>query len=711
MYSCHMAETSINASDLDRGAVGAHDATGEATSELPGPIANLVDQTRGGVGQLTLSPSSIAVLAGVRRSTVSSWRSPARNRGFPAAVAGTTSRPLFSGADVATWLKANDLWPGDEVFLGRMPEVVLSQLADALGVSPRVSWDVGAKFLETACLFKMAMASGVEFRRLSVAELRSCGRKVAASRPAWLELLDPDDLGDSWDETAGVGAQSSETGVLIDLMNEMLRIFSDRLAEWSQRIVRALMTRNEFQETGPRGEGTSTDRDQSGVDDEPIAMIPRLEALIAALQRQEARGDEAEDLVVVDLSVGMGDSLISLCGSESDGIWYLGVEGDERQYLAARRRAFIVDAPLEIHNVDILAEDLPTNLQADLIIADARSAALRNSNFDYGSRIRPHDSRWTLGIPQGEMAWAMIAMAHLAPHGLALIATSDGGHVNDQDETILRRMVSRGWVQEMKRIGDGRTYWTVAREPAASTISVSFLGKSRKVPIEWIQANPQSDVRTLLVEYATVDLPAMRSALKSAKSGYERAAGRLVDALGTAGATLIGQLPDRTDQPGPPSSPGSPRQVNRMTVSDMADAGFLRIVTGRKRPSPTETHADVVVDLDAGVVASLAGVGVELAPRGFVLRVLRPDDLDPGYLAVALMGPRNQKLRDDQRKPRLIDRLKSFEVPILPPAKQRALAEAITRIRNVRELSTSLASYADDLEGSLLQSAWYGAIE
>jgi hypothetical protein len=664
---------------------------------------------------------------------------------------------------VVEWLAENGHWDRDR-FLRLIPGVVLAQLAESLEVSPDARRDVGMELLETACLARMALLSGhqppreddraKEIRNLG--PLRSVGKKAAATRPEWAVLV-----GAAED---GVDKEVSDRPGLADDVSELIQ-FSNLMLIWAvasestrqlDRISRRIVA--EFFQprvTYPITVGGQDYRDASwseayhgaewGTPTGPGKAASNAvgdayaAVLLAKQSRRSAAGQRSKDsgpLTVVDPCAGIGTDLLSMADNVSrpernspgsqPAVRFVGFESDNDRLLIARRRAFLADLEIEFHHADVLAEDRMAGLNVDLIVA-LSPPEVGGTDYDYKSSIKPHDSRWIYGIPEGELAWIMQAITHLAQGGRAVVKTSPEMTRTGGNSRILRDLVGDGWLETLS-MGPKEDLWTLSQEPGRRSFEVSQRSAagettSSEIQTSWLMQHWSADLHTLLLDQIERNPRQIWGQMHDAADRVKRAARDLSTPLDAVEGNIIGmeRLAENSQSISPATGAvGGPTSALR--IGELARAGYLEILspnqwkpgaprTDRSPRTPVELRdTDVVVHLDNGIRAMQWIPSISWTPKSFVLRVRNIEELNPAYLAYALAGSWNERIRVDQGRPRLVERLKEFEVPMLTPSDQAQAEDAILWIQILRNHAQELAQRAQALETSLLNAIRFGAV-
>jgi hypothetical protein len=722
---------------------------------------------------MLVSSSSVALLADVSRSTVSSWRNPTRKRGFPEPAGGSGDRPLFTLLSVVEWLARNGYWDEGR-FLRLIPGVILSQLAESLEVVPDGRRDTGMQLLETACLAKMALLSGYQPPRTEdqteqIRDLRAAGKNAAATKPEWgiLVAAAEDGIDTLKSDRPGLADDVSELVQFANLMLVWAASSTSQVDKIGRRIVAEFFqprvtypitvggqtyrdaswseTHHSVEWGTPTGPGKAA-RDAVG-DAHAAVLLARQSPRPSAGQRGKDRGL----LTVVDPCAGIGSDLLAMAdnvrpktnGSGSQPpMRFIGFESDEDRLMIARRRAFLADLQIEFHHADLLADDRMAGLDADLIVAVSRPA-VEGAGYDYEASIKPHDSRWIYGIPEGGLAWIMHAVNHLAPDGRAVVRTPPEMTRTGGNSLILRGLVGNGWVETIS-LGPKEDLWTLSHEPDRPSVKVSqrsAAGKTASMEIQtsWLMQHWPADLRTLLLDQIERDPQQIWIQLHDAAGRVKGAAEDLITPLNLVEGNITGmqRLAENRQPASPASTSGTSGPANVLSLGELAKAGYLEILSPKQwRPATAGTDeesgttvemrdTDVIVQLDDGrrkerswvmheegerICAQRWTPSIVWTPKSFVLRVRNIEELNPAYLACALTGSWNERIRSDQSKPRLVDRLKAFEVPMLTPSDQEEAQDAIVSIQILRNHAELLATRAQKLETSFLNAIRYGAV-
>lgn len=705
---------------------------------------------------MLVSSSSIAILAGVSRSTVSSWRNPARRRGFPEPTGGTGSRPLFTLLDVTQWLAKNRYWDEGR-FLKLIPGVNLSQLAESLEVSPSARVDTGMKLLETACLAKIALLSGFKpASETTIEELRTAGLLAASTRPEW-EILVGATEDDADAGNAGRAENLSEdVADLLQFANLMLVWAAGDSISKVDSIARRIVA--EFFQpriSYPLAVGAEVYRDTAWSEEYhdvtwevPTGPGTAVRAAVVAAVHAKGTGRtsprkseiDRDPLTVIDPCTGIGNALLSIADDIRRNnlnpaglpVRFVGFESDDRQLLIARRRAFLANIPIEFHHANLLEEDHMTGLDADVMVAlppsSSNATPGNSSGYAYETSIKPHDSRWVYGIPTGELAWIMHAITHLRRAGKAVVRTPSAMIQAGGNDQVLRGLMSSGWVEQLS-LGKSEDLWTLSYQPERKAVTVADRSSGKEaaasaIQTSWLMQHWSADLRMLLLDQSKRDPKRIGIQLDAATRKVTSEAENLKLALAFVEGNITGidRLVERAGASSSSTLTGTTgSSVNRMSVGELSKTGYLEILSSKKwKPAASGADegdttveildTDVVVQLDDGIHTRRGPWTTPLTAKSFVLRVRKIEELTPAYLEYVLPGSWNERIRADQSKPKLADRLRAFEVPMLTPADQAEVEDAITWISLLRNHAQLLARESESLETSLLNAIRYGAV-
>jgi hypothetical protein len=355
------------------------------------------------IGDATLTASGIARLAGVGRAAVSNWRR--RYSDFPAPVGGTPTSPYFSAREIDDWLRRQ----------GKLTQASTAQWA----------W----RHIET---YQPAAQIG---DALSIAGAYLLARSEQPARNS--TVLNPKQL--------ATRLRSIDHG-LAEMVGTLLP------AEWGPQLSTVLHA-----------------VDQLARENEPEAAFEYLhnQYLTSAQSMSGLAGtpDTVAEIMVTlagtghrtfDFTCGTGSILRMAAQRALDSGTPTQCYAQEirKQYaLIALIRLWFVhrrtqragqlhDAAPLLHIGDSLLADAFPDLRADVVV----------SNFPFGIHDWGHDqlvydARWSYGLPprtEPELAWVQHALAHLAPHGTAVVLMPPAASTRPAGRRIRAELVRRG---------------------------------------------------------------------------------------------------------------------------------------------------------------------------------------------------------------------------------------------------------------------------
>ena len=622
--------------------------------------------------QAMVTAAEVARLAGVGRAAVGNWRR--RHQDFPRPVGGSDSSPTFRLTEVRSWLRAQ----------GKLGAHSLRELA----------WQE----VEAAA----SGGSVVDAVAAAAAYLAGASGTEALPTPVRQAL---DDL------SAEVGAETAVEQLcarLVEAYSRQLVITPPELAD--------LMVELAGEATGP----------------------------------------------VLDPACGIGSLLRAAPGSGP-------VIGQELHLgLAALARARLAFG----HDQSLVR--VGDSLRADAFPGVEAAVVLCNPPFNerqWGAEELQYDPRWVYGLPpraESELAWVQHCLAHLRPGGRAVLVMPPGVASRRSGRPIRAELLRRGALRAIVSLPAGAAapshlamHLWVLEQPGPARLPRGLLlvdaaagtparieelgwptvvervraawglldadepgdgGSARIVPViellddevdltpgRHLQVAPDpSDVEPIrhrlvaLLESVGALLPAVAPV-----SGSARRPMTTVGELAKQGVVLVRQQGGRFDVAG--DRTGDPVLTARDVIAGRTPSGRLAgaepLDAVRLRPG------DVVVPTVAPRPAALVvqEAGALLGPN---LQLLRPDRdrLDPWFLAGFLRSGEAVRAAASLSGTYRID-VRRVELPRVPPAEQRRLAETFRRLA---EFGTALGTAADlgrELERTLLDGIAAGLLE
>lgn len=638
-----------------------------------------------------VSPSDIADIAGVTRGAVSNWRK--RTSTFPAPVAGTASKPLFSRAAVLEWLEhhANrtknesvrpavreggemDVWSALNVLRGQLSVDDMADLVLSLAVARKTGAGTGPRW------------SHMEERTLSLAK----------------EAVD--------------GVETAALGRAADFTLERLARSQGKLGA----------------DFGFVGSRTAT--------------------LLANLAAERPEGG-----ILYDPACGIGTALIESVRLGARPRHVVGHDINQRALEIASQRAVLHDVAVELTQTDVLSEDVDPGLRADTILLEPpfglrmdASRRLTDARFDFG--LPPRGSADTAWLQHAVAHLSDVGRAYvLSPSGTLFRGGEEGriraelvrqgcveaivglpGKMLPHTSIplalwVLRRPVPEPAAEHVLFIDAAETTspehdvsaWlrsASAREgvPHADvSITEVLAAESVLAPQRWVdreECDPADVADAYLQGWLAIN-DRMRK-LQNVLTSFEHFA-----AFSQSRVMTVGELVDqgvvevRTGRPRERYADAPEELQQRFaTASDVRD-GRLREVgldTKYDRYPGLTWEGDVLVTTMNTVRARVDAAGGHLPTTGvYRLRVLDRDVLTPGYLAIALSGRWNERFQGGTTIQRAS--VKELEVPLVPVPEQDDLELALRSITLLHEHSAHLAAEASAVGTALLEAVRYNA--
>jgi len=618
-------------------------------------------------GQLTVT--EIAALAGVTSGAVSNWRRRYKGQeAFPPPVAGTATKPLFDRAEVIEWLTARGLR-------------IKSSAAEII-------WSV----------FNMLRGQLPVDRMVD-----NVLRLLTARKTGTPEHVD-------WPEAPRYLADDVESAIAQIPLADMADVADDLLERYA--------------------------RSQARVGGEHGFVGSRTSSLLASLaaSRPDAK-------VLYDPACGMGVALLQAVADGARPSRVIGHDLNTQICEWARMRAALHGVPLELRRGDVLHRDPDPELRADTIIAEPPFGLYWDPS---GSLADP---RFTYGVPpksSADLAWIQHVIAHLTDTGRGYVLTPTLTLARGRREEGIRvELLRQGCVEAIVNLPGKMlphtaiplALWVVCR-PGQSQFPGDVL---------LIDASAEDDVETKVAAWLTQPDPAVPHTKVPAEE--------IIAA--NANLTASAWIQTRTDdvvtradyqhgwkalQQGLQGLPASIPPVEQLgqgrviSVKSLIEQEVLGLATGRQTPDDdsrvvtaadirdgslaatqdqgTDTDdsatqpGDVLVTTMHQVRARVDEAGGHLPGNGvFRLRVLRPDVLDPGYLAVALTGPWNKRFQSGmtiQRAP-----IRDIEIPLLPLADQHKIQDTLAALTRTREQLAAVSGQIETAKNLLLDVAYY----
>ncbi|MFL0580824.1 N-6 DNA methylase [Dietzia sp. 179-F 9C3 NHS] len=625
-----------------------------------------------------VAASDIADLAGVSRAAVSNWRR--RHADFPKQAGGTQTKPLYDLAAVKAWLSQQ----GYNVDRVSAEAKVWASMNTLRGpYSP-----------EQSAMIVLGLAAE---------------RVMGDDVPASLELshLTSSHEGDQnrIEQVRQVVASVDESDLasVVDFALERTAGAEGRKGAWSDII------------------GTRTSH------------------LLASVAANHPGG------VVYDPACGIASALIDLADASTFDD-YIGHDINDRVLAIAKVRAALHRVPLQVAEGDILRTDPDPGLRADVIIAEPPFAM----RMEADSRLT--DPRFSFGAPpaiSADTAWLQHAIAHLTDTGRAFILTPHSPLFRGGAEGQIRAEILRqGCVETIVGLPGGMASNTsiplalwVLRRPTNTHSDVLFIDGSDvndaekhvarwlsdesalaevrhvRVPVDDVvddeaQLTPQ---RWLATDERSADevqtaFAAATTAMRDATQALAKASGRITFAQDAPSRTLTVKelIREGVIERGRGRATRNPSDELKATIvgaraitsgelPDRANPDLVKNVENLSKPS------DVLVLTQAGIRALVDEDGGHyLSPVVDRIRVLKPDVVDPHYLAAMLSGSWNTRflVGSTIQRAKLID----LEVPLVPMDDQKRLVAALAEIEQLRTAADTITTASQNLASNLMDA-------
>ena len=654
-----------------------------------------------------LSPANIAELALVSRPVVSNWRR--RYDDFPDPVGGTDARPLFSRADIITWLTNRNhqvntddtvaaVWAAVNSLRGMLSSADTEILVLILFATHQYLPD----------LFEDIEDSGPEERSVLLERAEEILRQKYpvdardALRFPMKELLDADAAARLSPIISAIS--SADTARAADYADELIARFS---------------------------------RSQGRIGGVSGSVGSRASRLLVALA-------ENVDGTVYDPASGIAEALITIARKHTVAK-LVGSDIDPGAVTVACLRALLSGINVSFSLGDVLAADPVPGLQADAVVVEPPFG------FSTETPSAISDPRFSYGVPSrrgSELLWIQHALAHLAPGGRAYVLTS---HIplrgSRAEQQVRANLLSAGCVEAVVALPGGLPRHTMSPlvlwvlrnpDPAASTVLVIDASESEhpetEVP-EWLRGEGAAigapsrvvDVADILADDSiltparwvqAVDRnPAdVKEEFAGALAAVERRLSDLsrsvldsdnMTGLPAARVTTIGELIDN-------GIVELRRHPRPRTEANVVTAGHLRrqeLPVGERTlvPLPEETApGDVLVSTMNGTETMIdTEGGLVTTPGVECLRVTDRAVLLPEYLVHVLQGDWNERYRTGGTLSRIP--IHDLEVPLIPVAEQQRITALLQQVRTLSREAARLIDETAKLTGAVLDTIRYDA--
>lgn len=662
-----------------------------------------------------INPARIAKLAGVTPSTVSNWR--ARDLAFPAPVAGTKARPLFSVQAVTQWLKDNDKPITQDVAdTGFTAANILRGAVDAESYLPVL--------IPLLCWVHLGRAPHPELPEdlllsestANLRTLRQVARLIGSNYPQVADALDH----------AGRVLEGSAGDA-----DRLLATLADVLTD-----------------TEPAGVADSlfrlaTDRTRGVLSE--LSASPEVSALLAGLV-----GDDAE--TIADLACGTGQTLAAVHAIHPNAQLH-GNDIDAQAVQLAACRLLLTGASVELTQQD--------SLNIDSVF----DAVILHPPF--GMRLTDEQLELSAQLPFGgahgrfaDPVWLQLAYRALAPGGRAVVVVPQGVLTRGGRSTeVLRGMIAADAVEAIISLPPGAqhntniptcivllhrtirpttppgvllvdlsersvqltdvvrgelltavTTWRGGEEPQhpmSTTVPIHKLlaPDASLAPKVWVLANQPVDHEVVLARFNAAQ-EELQAALQEL---------RALDSPDGGLSTL--------DTPVETYLIGKTFPIHRGTVEirrseDDLDTDLIDVLTPRavttghtdkatvvrsdpRRPDVTTRAGQVAVTAVSGRIrARVCDTDGILVSRHVTLLDINPATHDPEFIAHMLMADINQATISGQTLPTVgVDKMR---LPRFPLDVQQELGAKFKRLRQAEETAKQLAQKVNVLVNALI---------
>lgn len=609
----------------------------------------------------SVTAADIARLAGVGRAAVSNWRR--RHPDFPRPVGGTVNAPLFSLAEVTSWLRGQ----------GKLREIPVEEEA---------------------------------WQRVRAA--------AADASTAAGDASDPDAHASTADMIAEIGAlfrtgarspgQADEADEADrDARDAAVRAALDLAAAWGpERAFEFLVERH----TEARSRRSDT-------------TPPDVAALMAALVDPAAQ-------TVLDPACGPGTLLLALPSAASVQARpvrrrLLGQEREPGLARIAGARLALRTSDTEIRAGDALRHDAFPGLAADAVLCDPPF-----HDRHWGHEELTADPRWEYGLPprmEPELAWVQHALAHLVPGGFAAVLMPPAAAGRRSGRRIRAELLRRGALRAVAALSDAHHLWLLRRPsgggPAPAGVLMVEGADARALVRMWREFERESglDVPGVARVVAPIDLLGEEVDLAPGRYVAASAGTHLADEYLRARDRLA-ELVRRLDGLVPTAEPETrPRNLPETPVAELVRIGAVTVMRGPTGREPDAARdgrplltADDVAEGRAPSGRAPAGDGwdelyvgdivVTAAARRFAARVIEADGallgphlwllrvdpavLDPYYLAGLLRATANERSAAGATTGGRVDPRRA-RVPRLPLDEQRGLGAEFRRAQQLED--------------------------
>lgn len=645
-----------------------------------------------------LAPSDVAEVAGVTRAAVSQWRKREKEPLFPAAVAGTDTRPLFEREEVLAWLRAEGkqinsaktraFWDAANAYRGSLDAEVFADIILALASVRILSERSGDRVWDA-------------WRQRSSLSFEDLQREAA-----------------QYNSRVGAMARIGARGHRLDASDLVHLVSSVPIAEVAEACDFLLERVGATQ--------LHVSAEHGAVKSPAVELLTTLAG--AHLPASGVLHDPACGIGVVVTSVLANSPAASAAAYE------INISTARRAY----QRAVLagVDERVEVVEVDTLEHDPQPNLKADVIALEPP--------FGMRAQLSPLDPRFPAKFPTtaSDLAWVFHTVAHLAPGGRGFILLAptlltsnaarqlrsnllERGHVH-QIVTLPNRMVPHSsislalWVVGDKQTSDEVTFidardvedaarlvpnWVQGEEIGAphATVSTSSViaNEARLDPATWIEWAPETSRDELITQG--------RASLDDLKAGIRELTGiesqirfpdvpesvrvlSLDDLMRNGWVEIVNARALASAKDEQPTNRVIGRQVNRHELSSVPSIGGDRTTRVGDVLFATVGRLRSVVDQAGGHV-----LGADV----HALRVAPDAPITARYLALALTGNWNARFTTGTI-PRV--NLHHVEIPVPPLETQTALVDLDETLASANDHAARIARSTEAAITSILDA-------
>jgi hypothetical protein len=667
-----------------------------------------------------VAPSDIAEIGGVSRAAVSNWRK--RRDDFPRPVAGSTAKPLFDRAEVMRWLVENGRTVQRDVGEVAVWSLV-NRFRDELPVD--LMTDLVLAFL---CVRKLA----IDFSDREALRSAARGGQVldginAVGRDSlWNALV--------WDTVQAVTDHLSHVRQedLYRFLNDLFFRVDDLAVEDLAQVGDWALSR--FSATEGRTAGS-----HGGVG----STASRLLAAAAS----PATG------TVYDPACGIGEALLQVWqNSAKDSVYLIGHDNDLRVARIARQRCFLHGAKADITSADVLMTDPDPDLRADVIVAEPPFGMSMPPNFSIT------DGRWALAGPpprsNSETAWLQHVVGHLREGGRGYVLTTMTTTFTPAAAKTRRALLRAGcveaiialppktlqhtaiptalWVLRPAESPPPKTVMVVdasSAEPSADLASWTHTPMSvntssapdrvafKSVALNELMSDDDADLnpkRWVEMHFDVIDIArrhrdahADLSAALALVQHFHL--GPVQPKLPPSHVATVRQLeaqdalrvlsrgPAKTEKDGDETDP-------RVVTTQMVRDGLPPLPPDISvNPDKYTTSPGDILATTMRTIRTVVDVSGGRTLRPGVIRIwCDPAQFDPAYVAECLAAQWNQRFEHGSSIPHAS--IRDLEIPLIPLAAQRAIAEEVQLLKTVDQNARRVSAASEKLAAAFLDA-------